>query len=81
MDSPLLQIMLTDAFRTEEEQTFIKHFQLYAQYGNDKTRHVIDIDLIWKWLGFSKLNNAKRMLVKHFTKNIDFTSTCLLLPP
>lgn len=81
MDSPLLQRMLTDAFRTEEEQTFIKHFQLYAQYGNDKSQHVIDIDLIWKWLGFSKLNNAKRMLVKHFTKNIDFTSTCLLLPP
>lgn len=79
MDSPLLQRMLTDAFRTEEEQTFIKHFHLYAQYGNDKTQHVIDFDLVWKWMGYSRKGNAKRNLIKYFEEGTDYRIENMLL--
>ena len=27
---------------------------------------------VWEWVGFSTKGNAKKMLVKHFEKNIDF---------
>lgn len=39
---------------------------------NSKLDFVIDLDNIWKWLGFSKKNRAKELLEKHFLLNDDY---------
>ena len=64
-------------FTGYEQQIFIASFYCYlnCNYTND---FVIDLDNIWKWLGFSQKVNAKILLEKQFTLNIDFTQSLLL---
>jgi phage anti-repressor protein len=64
-------------FTEYEQQMFIASFYCYlnCDYKND---FVIDLDNIWKWLGFSQKVNAKILLEKQFTLNVDFTQSLLL---
>ena len=65
---------LKDNFSTEEQQLFITSFYCYLNYKSDE--FVIDLDDIWVWLGFARKTNAKNVLEKQFTKEIDY----LVLP-
>ena len=49
---------------------FVASFYCYLKY--DKNEFVIDLDNIWKWLGFSQKCTAKRLLEKNFKINIDY---------
>ena len=61
---------LKDNFSTEEQQLFITSFYCYLNYKSDD--FVIDLDDIWKWLGFSRKNDSKKLLEKHFKSEIDY---------
>ena len=61
---------LKDNFSTEEQQLFITSFYCYLNYKSNE--FVIDLDHIWKWLGFSQKIRAKELLEKHFKPDIDF---------
>ena len=52
-------------FSTYEQQMFVASFYCYLNY-NKKTDFVIDLDTVWKWLGFASKFTAKRLLEKHF---------------
>ncbi len=54
-----------------EQQLFISSFYCYLNYDKN-TEFVIDFDNIWKWLGFTLKENAKRILTKNFELNIDY---------
>jgi hypothetical protein len=63
---------IKDAFTEFEQQMFVSSFYCYLNY--DKTLDfVIDLDDVWKWLGFVKKANAKFVLEKHFVENYDYT--------
>jgi regulator of replication initiation timing/phage anti-repressor protein len=64
-------------FTSYEQQLFISSFYCYFKY-NPKTDFVIDLDNVWKWLGFVQKVNAKRLLEKNFTIEKDYK--CLLVP-
>ena len=51
---------LKDNFSTEEQQLFISSFYLYLNYKSDE--FIIDLDDIWRWLGFTIIDNTKRLL-------------------
>ena len=61
---------LKDNFSTEEQQLFISSFYLYLNYKSDE--FIIDLDDIWRWLGFTRKDNTKRLLEKYFKPDIDF---------
>ena len=64
---------IKDNFTEFEQQAFVSSFYCYLNY--DKTTDfIIDLDTIWKWLGFTLKENAKRMLEKHFVINKDYKS-------
>ena len=50
---------------------FISSFYCYLNY-NQKNDFVIDLDNVWKWLEFTNKANAKKILQKYFTLNIDY---------
>jgi hypothetical protein len=50
---------------------WIKQSNAYLNY-NSKTDFVVDFDNVWKWTGFTRKDNAKRVLEKNFTNHIDF---------
>jgi hypothetical protein len=58
-------------FTENQQQMFAASFYSYLNY-NSKTDFVIDMDLVWKWLGFDRKGKCKELLVKHFTIDIDY---------
>ena len=58
-------------FTDFEQQLFVTSFYCYLNY-DQKTDFVIDLDNVWKWLEFTNKANAKRLLEKYFTLNIDY---------
>ena len=73
-------IMLTkikNTFSEFEQQLFVSSFYCYLNY-NPKMDFVIDLDDVWKWIGFSQKINARTLLEKNFTIDIDYTCNLLL---
>ena len=58
-------------FTSYEQQLFISSFYCYFKY-NPKTDFVIDLDNVWKWLGFSQKDAAKRVVEKNFVIDKDY---------
>jgi len=67
----LFQIMKVQ-MSSEQEQIFMISHYLYLQHGSDSTKFVVDFDNVWKTVEFTRRDNAKRILVKHFTEHIDY---------
>ena len=59
-----------------QQQMFVSSFYCYLNY-HQTNDFVIDLDIIWKWLGFHAKQNAKILLEKCFIINKDYT---LLIP-
>jgi hypothetical protein len=62
---------IKDNFSDTEQQLFIGSFYCYLNYDIKKD-FVVDLDNVWKWMGFSQKYNAERMLEKHFIIEIDY---------
>jgi len=70
-DDEILQLLNKNCNENEKEM-FIKNYNLYQIYKNNKDDCVIDLDNIWQWLGFTRKDNAKRRLIDKFKENIDY---------
>lgn len=57
-------------FDTEEQKMFITSFYCYLRLK--KEDFIIDLDEIWKWLGFSQKIRAKELLQKHFKEDLEY---------
>ena len=67
---------IKDAFTEFEQQMFVSSFYCYLNY--DKTLDfVINMDDVWKWLGFANKANAKFVLEKNFLENCDYKNLAL----
>jgi len=62
---------LKDKFSTHDQQLFVSSFYCYLNY-NSTNDFVIDLDNIWKWLGFTQKVSAKRVLERQFKANTDY---------
>lgn len=62
---------IKETFSDSDQQLFIASFYCYLKY-NCKTDFIIEMDDVWKWLGFSRRDPCKRLIEKHFTKNTDY---------
>jgi len=58
-------------FTSNDQQMFLASFYCYLNY-NSKEDFVIDLDNVWKWLGFSHKHKAKLLLEKNFKPEIDY---------
>jgi hypothetical protein len=65
---------IKEGFNNFEQQMFLSSFYCFLNY-NSKTDFVIDLDDIWKWLGFSTKQKAKDLLQKHFIIEHDYKSS------
>ena len=57
-------------FTDHEQQMFVASFYCYLNFQDE---YVIDLDNIWKWLGFQSKFNAKRLLESQFIVEKDYT--------
>lgn len=71
--SKLITKIQTD-FSSDEQLLFVASFYSFLNYDQKKD-FVIDLDDVWKWLGFSTKQKAKMLLEKHFTPEQDYTNS------
>ena len=57
-------------FTNKEQQMFVASFYCFLNYS--KNDFVVDLNDIWKWIGFARKDNAKRLLEKYFVKKVDY---------
>jgi len=62
---------LKSKFSEEDKNMFISNFYGNLNY-NAKTDFVIDLDKIWKWIGFCHKDNAMRLIKNTLKKDIDY---------
>ena len=60
-----------NSFNEYEQQLFIASFYSYLNYHKTDD-YIIDLDNIWKWLGFNQKFNAIRILEKNFEVEKDY---------
>ena len=58
-------------FSNSDQQLFIGSFYCYLNYDTKKD-FIVDLDNVWKWMGFSQKVRAKEVLDRHFMKNSDY---------
>jgi hypothetical protein len=58
-------------FSDTDQQLFISSFYCYLNYDT-KMDFVIDLDNVWKWIGFSTKQHAKTVIERHFLIEIDY---------
>ena len=68
---------IKEQFTDFEQQLFLSSFYCYLNCDT-KNDFVIDLDKIWKWLGFSQKVNAKTLLEKQFIIEKDYIKSLLL---
>jgi hypothetical protein len=62
---------IQNKFNNFEQQLFVSSFYCYLNC-HPKTDFVIDLDDVWKWLGFSTKQKAKFLLEKNYVVNQDY---------
>jgi MSV199 domain len=67
---------IKERFTDGEQQLFVGSFYCYLNYDSKK-EFVVDLDNVWKWIGFSRKGHAKSALEKHFVEDVDYK---VLLP-
>ena len=66
-----LLMKIKENFTDLEQKLFVSSFYCYLNY-NQTTDFVIDLDNVWKWVGFQQKVKAKSLLERNFKPNIDY---------
>lgn len=61
---------IKSTFASGDQQMFVGSFYCFLNYS--KNDFVINFDDVWKWIGFTRKDNAKRILDKYFIENVDY---------
>jgi hypothetical protein len=62
---------IKETFTGFEQQLFVGSFYCYLNYDKNFD-FIVDLDNIWKWLGFTQKIDAKRLLEKNFNLDVDY---------
>ena len=62
---------IRDNFSDNQQQLFVASFYTFLNYDSKKD-FVIDFDNVWKWLGYTRKSDGKRVLEKFFVINVDY---------
>ena len=68
---------IKETFSDSQQQMFVTSFYCYLNCDK-KNDFIIDLDNVWKWLGFSQKVRAKELLEKHFKIDIDYQKSLSL---
>jgi hypothetical protein len=68
---------MNNQFNSEEQRIFVNSFYAYLNHHPTED-FVIDLDIVCKFIGFSRKDHIKRLLEKNFSEGTDYKN---LLPP
>ncbi len=62
---------IKEQFNTEEQKLFITNCYCYVNYDTEND-FVVEFDNVWKMLEFGRIEECKRVLVRHFKEDVDY---------
>ncbi len=62
---------IKERFTNEDQQLFVANFYCYLNYDTRKD-FIIELDKIYRWIGFSRKGDCKSLLVNNFIENEDY---------
>ena len=62
---------LKNEFSDTQQKLFLSSFYCYLNYDPNKD-FVIKLNDVWKWIGYGRIDDAKRVLTKNFKKDVDY---------
>ena len=77
-DKTKLISKLEEHFTEEEQKLYVSNLFLYLNY-HPVDDFVVNLENVWKFIGFSNKANGKRLLKQHFTENKDYKIALLRL--
>jgi hypothetical protein len=69
-----LLVKIQESFTDFEQQLFLSSFYCYLNC-DQKNDFVIDLDDVWKWLGFNQKEASKRVLERYFVTGNDYKTS------
>lgn len=63
---------INNTFNEEEQKLFLFSFYMYLKYDPNKD-YIVNMDNIWKWIGFQRKRKFKELIIKYFRKDIDYS--------
>jgi phage anti-repressor protein len=76
-DDNLIQ-KIRNKFNADDMQIFEFNINIYKTFKNNKNDFIIEFDEVCKYIGFSRIDHAKRLLIKEF---IDKNDYIIIFPP
>jgi phage anti-repressor protein len=70
-NNPEIVNKIKEKFTDQEQHMFVANFYCYLNYDARKD-FIIELDNIWKWLGFGKKGDCKNLLSNNFKENEDY---------
>ena len=67
---------IKDNFTGFEQQMFVSSFYCYLNYDKNLD-FVVDLDNVWKWIGFTQKIDCKRLIEKQFIIDVDYKNGLL----
>jgi hypothetical protein len=64
--------LIKDEFNDDDNQLFQMIFKLFNTTHNKPNDYIINFDDIYKWIGFSRKNHAKTLLINKFKEGIHY---------
>ena len=62
---------IKNKFSSEQQKMYI--MSLYCTINHSQTKDfIINFDDVWRWVGYDRKNNAKRLLDANFQEDVDF---------
>lgn len=65
--------LIKENFNETENKLFELSFTMFITTQNNPDDFIINLDDIYKWIGFNRKDNAKTLLIKNFKKDIDYS--------
>ncbi len=66
-----LNAMILSTFTNEEAKIYVMSFKSFLDHDPDN-EFIVDFDDAYKWVGFTRKDNAKRLLDQKFQENKDY---------
>jgi hypothetical protein len=70
-DDNLVNLIKTE-FNENDMHLFHLNYNIYLDYKNNPNDFIVDLENVYKWIGFSRKDPAKRLLIKDFCENKDY---------
>jgi len=72
--------LIKNSFNDDDNKLFTLSFKLYSSTKDNPDDFLINFDDIYKWIGFTRKDHAKTLLLKSFNENKDYKINKIIAP-